>query len=266
MAIKDAIRECQEYIQNNLDKDLTVEHLAERLNFSPHYLRKCFKTIEGVSIGKYVQNARLARAAHDLIQGLCIVTKAAQISGFSSVYSFSRTFHKVFGVPPSEYIGAENLPIIKIFAPITVAGYVLRRADNGAEPGIALWHGYDFSLVNPTDFAVVSPEGGAEIGVWTEIEGERSYLFGVICADDAEIPRGMVRCEMEPGSWAMFPVPTGTSSQELFENMHSALKSSLEHCSEAEKFEPIIGKPCMEYYSGNEFYLCVPVRERQNKK
>ena len=105
MGYKDVARACQEYIDVNLDKELTLESIANALSFSTIYLRKSFQKVSNVTVGKYIQNARLSRAAHDLIHGLCIVSEAAQISGFSSIYSFSKTFCKVLGVPPIQIQG-----------------------------------------------------------------------------------------------------------------------------------------------------------------
>lgn len=260
MGYEEAARACQAYIEENLDKELTLESIARALNVSTIYLRRSFRKVSNVTVGKYVQNARLARAAHDLIHGLCIVSEAAQISGFSSIYSFSKTFRRVLGVPPSRYMGAEDLPIIRVALPTTVAGYILHRAEDG-HSGLALWHGYDFSGVDPDDFNVASPEGGAEVGIWTEIDGEKCYLFGVICRADATIPAGMVRHTLPPATWAMFPIPPGGNTHALYENLNAALADSLERCGEAAAFEPIGGRPCMEYYRGEETYLCVPVRE-----
>ena len=260
MGYEDAARACQAYIDANLDKELTLESIANALSFSTVYLRKSFKKVSNVTIGKYIQNARLSRAAYDLIRGLCIVSEAAQISGFSSIYSFSKTFRKVLGVPPSKYMGAEDLPIIKITLPTTVAGYILHRAGDG-HSGLALWHGYDFSVFNKDDFNIVSPEGGAEIGIWTEIDGERCYLFGVICRPDATVPENMVLHTFPPVTWAMFPISNGADTHELYENLCVALAGTIEHCDEAATYEPISGQPCMEFYRGNEVYLCIPVRE-----
>ena len=260
MSYQDAARACQAYIDANLDKELTLESIAKVLNFSTIYLRRSFHAVSNVTVGKYIQNARLSRAAHDLIHGLCIVSEAAQISGFSSIYSFSKTFCKVLGVPPSRYKGAEDLPIIKINLPTTVAGYILHRAEAGHD-GLALWYGYDFSVFNPDDFSIASPEGGAEVGLWTEIDGEKCYLFGVTCRPDATIPESMVLHTLPPVTWAMFPVPSGANTHELFENLNAALTGSIEHCDEAATYEPISGQPCMEYYHGSEVYLCIPVRE-----
>ena len=262
MGVDEAVRACQEYILDNLDKELTVESLAEHFNFSASYLRSCFKKYAGVSIGKYIHNARLAHAAYDLIMGSC-VKEATLDSGFGSIFSFSRTFRKELGVPPSAYIGAMELPIIKYEMPLNVAGYILHRAEKNAEPGLALWNGYDFSRCNPADFQTASPEGGAEVAVWTEINGENCYLFGTCCKHDATIPDGMVLCTLPAGHYAMFLVPKAESAHELSEKIRAARAPAMAHCEKAKTIEPIPDAPVIEYFHGPDTFLCVPIRNRR---
>ena len=260
MGVEETVRECQEYILDHLDQELTVKSLAERFSFSPSYLSYRFREFAHVSIGEYIQNMRLARAAYDLIMGSC-VSEASLDSGFASIFSFSRSFRKKLGVPPSEYIGALDMPIVRYEVPLTVAGYILRRAKDGEGSGLALWQGYDFSKVDPADFPTASPEGGAEVAVWTEIDGEKCYLFGVCCRYNATIPSGMVRCELPAGRYAMFLIPESENTHELSEKIHAAVEPALAHCEGAKTFEPIPDAPCLEYYHGKNTFLCVPVRE-----
>ena len=184
-------------------------------------------------------------------------------SNANTIFSFSRTFRKEPGVPPSTYIGAMELPI-KYEMPINVAGYILRRAEKNAEPGLALWNGYDFSRCNPADFQTASPEGGAVVAVWTEIDGEKCYLFGVCCKHDATIPDGMVRCVLPAGHYAMFLVPKAESAHELGEKIRAALAPAMAHCKHAKTIEPIPDAPVIEYFNGSNTFLSVPIRSRRS--
>ena len=51
MGYEDAARACQAYIDANLDKELTLESIANALSFSTIYLRKSFKRVSNVTIG-----------------------------------------------------------------------------------------------------------------------------------------------------------------------------------------------------------------------
>ena len=263
MEAEELVRRCVNYISENLDKDLTVEQIAEALNYSARHLGRVFLHYTGFTIGEYIRTAKAARAARALMQRLC-VAEAAVACGYGTSSNLDHAFGGVYGVSPSRYFGAAGLPVIECFLPITVAGDVLRRvAAADEQTGLALWHGYDFSKVDPDDFNVASPEGGAEVGVWTEIDGEKCYLFGVCCQYDAEIPAGMVRCMLPAGRYAMFLVPEAENTHELSENIRAALEPALEQSAGLGNYEPVLGAPVMEYYHGKETYLCVPIRERE---
>ena len=263
MANSEIVRKCVEFIEGNLDKELSVELIAEQLSYSAPYLRRCFRQHTGFKLSYYIRVAKTERAAQALKRGLC-VSEAAELSGFGDYYNLSHSFGGVYGVPPSSYIGAKALPSIRLQAPVTVAGYVLRRVEaDEDQTGLALWHGYDFSKFDPNDFNVASPEGGVEVGIWTEIDGEKCYLFGVCCRNDATIPGSMVRCTLPPALYAMFLIPEAENTHELSENIKAALKPALRYCEDAKKFEPVPDMPVLEYYHGKDTYLCVPIRERK---
>ena len=263
MKNSEVVRKCVEFIEANLDKDLSLEFIAQKLNYSIPHLRRCFQQYTSFTLGYYIRVAKTEPAARALMEGLG-VSEAAELNGFGDYYKLSHLFSDVYGVPPSSYIGAKGLPSIKIHVPITVAGYVLRRVEADADQtGLALWHGFDFSKVNPTDFSVASPEGGAEVAVWTEINGEQCYLFGVCCREDATIPDGMVCCTLPPALYAMFLIPETEDTHELSENIKAAIKPALAHCEEAKKYDPIPDMPVLEYYHGKNTFLCVPIRERK---
>lgn len=263
MASSEIVRKCVEFIEANIDNNLTVETVADQLGYSVRYLRRSFQAYARFTLGYYIHVAKTERAAQALSQGLC-VSEAAELCGFGDYYNLSHSFSGVYGVPPSSYIGAKDLPRIRIQVPVTVAGYVLRRVEDGEDhSGLTLWHGYDFSIYDENDFNVASPEGGAEVGVWTELNGEKSYLFGVCCREDATIPESMVRCTLPPALYAMFPIPEAEDTHELSLNFRAALAPALARCGDAKKYEQVPDAPVMEYYHGKDTFLCIPIRERK---
>lgn len=262
MEIDEAVRACLEYIDAHLDEPLTPEGLAAHFHFSETHFRRCFQDYVGLSIGKYIRIARTGSAAQELMRRLSVKSVAAKY-GYETLSGFSRAFEKVYGVPPSSYRGdaARGLPVIECFAPITLACYALRSAEDG-ETGLALWHGWDFSGVDPADFERASPEGGAEIGLWAELDGQQRYLFGVTCAEDAAIPEGMLRYTLAPATYAMFAVPQGEDTAQLWENINTVLDASLRHCGDAKAYAASASQPCLEYYHKTDVYICVPIRAR----
>ncbi|MBQ7624941.1 MAG: helix-turn-helix transcriptional regulator [Clostridia bacterium] len=81
---------------------MTVAKAAEKCGVSPEYFRALFKKEFGVSPLKYIDRLRLERASELLREGMCTVSDAAELSGFSDVSSFSRAFRRFFGVSPAE--------------------------------------------------------------------------------------------------------------------------------------------------------------------
>ena len=56
------------YIEENLEKDLTLGKIANQLNYSKFYIARTFKDNTGITIYKYIQGRRLDVAAKKLVQ------------------------------------------------------------------------------------------------------------------------------------------------------------------------------------------------------
>ena len=92
------------YIQKHLDDDLSLESLAELTYFSPTHFHRIFKGMTGETVVEHIRRIRLERAAIRLAMGNAKVTDAAFDAGYETVESFSRSFKKMFGCPPSKYM------------------------------------------------------------------------------------------------------------------------------------------------------------------
>lgn len=89
------------YINANLDKDLSIDSLAEIFFLSRSYLMHSFKDETGVTIHSYVLQKRLLFAS-DLIRGGIPVTEACYKCGFNDYSTFSRAYRRQFGNSPRE--------------------------------------------------------------------------------------------------------------------------------------------------------------------
>ena len=96
-----------EYIQNNLDRDVSLIKLSEVVYLNPTYLSRVYKQITGTNLSDYIYNARLSRAKKLLKESKSKVHEIAGTVGFESVAYFIRSFKKSTGVTPQEY--RENL-------------------------------------------------------------------------------------------------------------------------------------------------------------
>ena len=92
-----------EYIENHLMDNLKQTDIARSVEVSLSSLQKLFKHSLGYSINEYVMKRRMSEAATRLVLENAPVTDVALEYGYNTVESFSRAFHKVYGVLPSEY-------------------------------------------------------------------------------------------------------------------------------------------------------------------
>lgn len=103
LAERDALRDLQRWIADNLAGDLTVPALAERVGMSPRNFARVFQREVGATPAAYVEGVRLERARLALESTPATVEEIARHCGFGTVETLRRTFARRLGVSPSEY-------------------------------------------------------------------------------------------------------------------------------------------------------------------
>ncbi|MBR4863782.1 MAG: helix-turn-helix transcriptional regulator [Oscillospiraceae bacterium] len=102
------ILEILSYMEENFDRELSTELLAERSGYSAaHFCRK-FKETTWLTPMNYLRIYRLEEAARRLRQGDGSVSDVALACGFPDPNYFTRCFKKHFGVPPTKYEKTEK--------------------------------------------------------------------------------------------------------------------------------------------------------------
>ncbi len=98
-----SILDLKKYIEQNLDRNITLEELAARVNLNKTYFVKRFKIMWGISPMKFIGNLRIEKAKQLLLKGNLSVQQIADAAGFNSLHYFSRAFKQSEGVSPSGY-------------------------------------------------------------------------------------------------------------------------------------------------------------------
>lgn len=111
------------YIQKNLDRDPSLEELAEVAHFSPYHFHRIFRGMVGESVRAHVRRLRLERAAGRLILSDDPIIRIALDAGYESHAAFTRAFGAMTGLSPTEY-RKQRRPLVA-YAPL------LRRAEDG---------------------------------------------------------------------------------------------------------------------------------------
>ncbi|NMM64293.1 AraC family transcriptional regulator [Clostridium sp. P21] len=91
-----------EYIDFNLNSNLSLETLENKFNINRFYLSRLFKKTFGSTLHEYILFKRLSMAKR-LLQTGKNVTEACELSGFNDYFHFIRIFKKYVGTPPGKF-------------------------------------------------------------------------------------------------------------------------------------------------------------------
>lgn len=96
------IARIRSYIQENI-AEVTRRSIADHFHFSPNYLSKLFRNVEGVSLINYIQNQRMERAKELLCNSDQSISEIAMEIGYPNFSHFSKRFRDFMGCSPNEY-------------------------------------------------------------------------------------------------------------------------------------------------------------------
>ena len=99
----EAVQRMQDYIEANLDNNITTADLASVSRYSPWYSYRLFVDLLHMTPAVYIRRLRLSKSALRLRDEKVKIIDVALDSGFESVDGYQRAFYKEFGCNPYEY-------------------------------------------------------------------------------------------------------------------------------------------------------------------
>lgn len=90
------------YIDENLEKKITLQDIAEREHINSYYLSHFFKKKVGINFQEYLNIKRLDKAFKMLLNTNMTITDISNESGFSSTNYFNKVFKETYNSLPSE--------------------------------------------------------------------------------------------------------------------------------------------------------------------
>lgn len=98
------IHNVQDYIEHNMEKNITIEELAEVAGFSKYHFSRIFSSVLQESLAHYVNRIRMEKALFLLAHRPHLnMTDIAYEMGFTDSAIFSRAFRNYYGMTPSGY-------------------------------------------------------------------------------------------------------------------------------------------------------------------
>ena len=97
------ILELKDYIEENINKDINLDELANKVHLSKTYFVKKFKILFGLSPMKYISGVRIGKAKQMIIEGKLSIQQISDLVGYNSLHHFSAAFKQSVGLSPTEY-------------------------------------------------------------------------------------------------------------------------------------------------------------------
>lgn len=98
-----ALKQVKDYIDQNLDQNITLSEMSAIVNLSEYHFARMFKISVGLAPHQYLMQSRLQYAAKLLHEKTLSIIEIAIKAGFNSASYFSQQFKNYYGVTPSVY-------------------------------------------------------------------------------------------------------------------------------------------------------------------
>lgn len=96
------MNKAMEYIEKHLTEDIDYSEISKIAYCSEYHFKRMFSFLSAVGLSEYIRRRRLTLAALDLKDKSLRIIDVAVKYGYDSADSFSRAFHSMHGILPSE--------------------------------------------------------------------------------------------------------------------------------------------------------------------
>ena len=97
------VKQALQFIEENVEKDISLNEISEKLNISSYYFSKLFKEEMNEGFIEYLTKRRVERAKEMLKDPAKSIKEVGSDCGYSDPNYFSRIFKKSTGMTPTEY-------------------------------------------------------------------------------------------------------------------------------------------------------------------
>jgi len=109
-----------QYMEDNLEKDLSLQKIADEVGYHKNYICAFFKQDTGMTIGNCLSAIRISKAAELLSLSQMSLEDVAVATGFINFSHFNRTFKKITGTPPGKYRRTVSSDVLSLTGPSAI--------------------------------------------------------------------------------------------------------------------------------------------------
>ena len=96
------MNKAMEYIEEHLTEEIDYSEISKIAHCSEYHFKRMFSFLSGIGLSEYIRRRKLTLAALDLKDKSSRIIDVAAKYGYDSADSFSRAFHSMHGIFPSE--------------------------------------------------------------------------------------------------------------------------------------------------------------------
>ena len=215
-----------DYIEKNLDGDISYDEAARIACCSPFYFQRIFTYVSGISLSEYIRRRRMTQAAFELQRTDAKVLDIALKYGYTSPTSFNRAFQSVHNITPT---AARNMgsilnayPAIRFSVQITggnAMAYYITEKKAMRMVGVRIPLSADMeenqkavplfweSVLRDGLFSEIcslSNQSPQEILGVSVYQGPESFFYYIAVAADLSAHSGMSAFEIPAATWVVF--------------------------------------------------------------
>ncbi|WP_261300727.1 helix-turn-helix domain-containing protein [Paenibacillus andongensis] len=92
-----------DYMNANLDRDISIAELSSFVHISPTHVNRMFKQVTGFTPYQYFLHLRIEKAKELMKRKQLVLSEVALLLGFANQSHFHRHFKKATGLTPREF-------------------------------------------------------------------------------------------------------------------------------------------------------------------
>lgn len=215
-----------DYIEENLEGEISYEEAANLACCSTYYFQRMFSYIAGISLSEYIRRRRMSLAAFELQTSNIKIMEIGMKYGYQSPTSFNRAFQSVHGAAPTaarikgtvlsayprisfsiKVTGGENMRYrIEQKEAIRVVGVrtVLREDSDYNFHIVPIFWKKILDSQAYQDICNAAERDNADIFGISSYEDPGNIYYYIAVPSDGDVPKGMKALEIPAATWVVF--------------------------------------------------------------